>query len=214
MAPSAGVRSRMQFGPIAVEYDEAVLRPRPWTFQQSQWAAELYTETPGRTLELYCGAGQIGLAFAKLCGAPLVQVDDDAVACRWARDNAASVGIDTEIRCRPIDEALAAGEQFGIVLADPPYISSAAVSAFPRDPPHAIDGGPSGLDEIVRCLHLCKTHLLPGGSLLLQMGGARQLLELAALVESEIPMYTLVETRTIAEDRALARLTTPVELPG
>jgi hypothetical protein len=36
------------FGPIVIEFDELVLEPRAWTFEQSAWLAELAaTAAPG-----------------------------------------------------------------------------------------------------------------------------------------------------------------------
>ena len=88
------------FGPIVVEYDDRVLVPRPWTLAQSAWAAELATgRGTGPILELYCGAGHIGLAAARLSGRSLVQVDDSAHACAWATRNAERLSIDTDVRC-------------------------------------------------------------------------------------------------------------------
>src|SRR5688572_7240491 len=53
------------FGPVTVTYDAGVLRPRPWTLAQAQWAAALLEGAPaGHVLELGCGAGHIGLAIA------------------------------------------------------------------------------------------------------------------------------------------------------
>ncbi|MBI2244007.1 MAG: methyltransferase, partial [Nocardioides sp.] len=52
----------MGFGPLRITFDGRVLRPRPWTAAQSEWAAEILADAPaGPVLELCAGAGQIGL---------------------------------------------------------------------------------------------------------------------------------------------------------
>src|SRR4051794_38590254 len=131
----------MQFGPIEIEIVDGVLEPRAWTIEQSRWAIELSASVPdGPVLELCCGAGQIGLVVGVETGRPLVQVDDDEGACALARRNADANGVDSDIRCAPIEDAVSDGERFPLVLADPPYVPSDATNEFDDDPEHAIDG--------------------------------------------------------------------------
>src|SRR3954462_15106293 len=88
---------RTAFGPLTVTFDASVLRPRPWTAAQGEWAAELATTgtaPDGPLLELCSGAGQIGLVAAIRSGRPLVQVDASQPACRFARANADAAGRD------------------------------------------------------------------------------------------------------------------------
>lgn len=57
----------MEFCGLVISYDERVLEPRPWTADQSRWAADLIVASPpGEVLELCCGAGQIGLLATAL----------------------------------------------------------------------------------------------------------------------------------------------------
>jgi methylase of polypeptide subunit release factors len=156
----------IEFGRLRVTYDSAVLRPRPWTLVQSEWAAELSAELPeGPILELCAGAGHIGLHAALVTGRRLVQVDGDPGATRLAAQNAAAAGVtDYEIRCARIVDAAQPGEVFPLIVADPPYIPSADVGQFPDDPPFAIDGGEDGLGRIRDCLAVAETHLAVDGS--------------------------------------------------
>lgn len=163
------------FGPLQIAYDGDLLEPRAWTIAQSRWAIELAPTVPeGPVLELCCGAGQIGLVVGVETGRPLVQVDDNDDACGFARLNAANAGVVSDVRCARLTTALREGEQFPLVLADPPYIPSAETDAFADDPDHAIDGGPDGLDVARTCLEVARRHLAPGGAILLQLGGAHQ----------------------------------------
>src|SRR4051794_20079115 len=139
------------FGPLVVEYDARVLPPRPWTLEQSRWAAELCAETDGAPLlELCAGAGQIGLAAAVLANRDLVQVEADAVAAGYARANAVRAGWSgrVEVRTKRLEEALRPGEVFPLVLADPPYLPTADIGRWPEDPRTAIDGGRDGLTVV------------------------------------------------------------------
>src|SRR4051812_45826169 len=127
---SRGVET-LTFGPLTVSFDDAVLRPRPWTVAQSEWAAELARTVPdGPMLELASGAGHIGQAAAVLSGRPLVQVDRNPAACAWAERNAATAGIAAavEVRCGTFADAVGDGETFPLVIADPPYVPTAEIS--------------------------------------------------------------------------------------
>lgn len=180
----AGVVRTCRFGPIEVAFDDGVLEPRPWTLAQSRWAAELAADaTPGPLLELCAGAGHIGLAAAVLADRDLVQVELDPHAAGFARANAerAGWGDRVEVRATRLEDALHPGEQFPLVLADPPYLPTAAVGRFPHDPLLAIDGGPDGLSVVRACLVVAADHLGAGAAVLLQVAGPRQADAVAAL---------------------------------
>ena len=177
---------RCRFGPVEIDYDERVLAPRPWTLAQSEWAAELAVDAPpGPLLELCAGAGQIGLAAARLSGRALVQVEADPVAAGYAAANAerAGLGRRVELRCARLETALGPNERFPIVLADPPYLCSADTARWPDDPPAAIDGGPDGLALIRPCLAVAGRCLPTGGALLLQVAGPAQAALVAELAQ-------------------------------
>jgi methylase of polypeptide subunit release factors len=69
-----------------------------------------------------------------------------------------------------MDTVLDDGERFAVVIADPPWVSSDAVSRYPEDPVLAIDGGSDGLDLVRACLDVVDAHLADGGHALLQTG--------------------------------------------
>ena len=172
-----------RFGPLEISYHDGVLRPRPWTAQQSHWAAELLATAPaGPILELCAGAGQIGLLTISLRARPLVCVDSSARACADARRNAAAAGLGelVEVRGRRLEDAVGPEERFAMVLADPPWVPGTEIGRFPDDPPHSIDGGPDGLDAARSCLRVAMRHLLPGAPVLLQLGRREQAATLAA----------------------------------
>jgi release factor glutamine methyltransferase len=167
----------MTFGPLDIRFDDHVLRPRPWTLSQSTWAAELSRAAPaGAVLELCAGVGHIGLALAAMVSRDLVLVDTDPHACELAQANAEAAGLEqrVEIRLASVDRALAPGERFPLILADPPWVPSDGTEQFPDDPQSAIDGGDDGLDLARRCVQVIGQHLVPGGVALLQLGDAAQ----------------------------------------
>lgn len=202
-------QERMAFGPIEVTFDGSVLRPRPWTLAQSEWAAELAAGSERPLLEVGCGAGHIGLAAAALSRSPLVQVDIDPAACRWAAANAAANGLADRVeqRCGTAAGVLAEGEAFDVVIADPPYVPSDDVVLYPGDPQRAIDGGPDGLDKIRSFLGDVAGHVAGDASVLLQLRGAGQVDELAGwLAHPASPAFVVAEARFYAELRAVVRL--------
>ncbi|MCW2527828.1 MAG: methyltransferase [Pseudonocardiales bacterium] len=194
------------FGSLVISYDQRVLEPRPWTLMQSEWAAELCTAlAPGPLLELCAGAGHIGLAAAVLANRDLVQVELDPIAAGYAKINAdaAGWGARVDVRNERLEEALRHEELFTVILADPPYLPSAAIARWPEDPPGAIDGGPDGLDLIKACLVVAADHLLPGGHLLLQIAGPAQADQVTDLLTVVAPRLTRRSLRTFDDERAI-----------
>ena len=167
----------MAFGPLRISFDGRVLRPRPWTTAQSEWAAEVLAGAPaGPVLELCAGAGQIGLLTVVGSSRPLVCVDVDPVACDFARQNAAAAGLAdrVEVREGPMQQVLDDAERFAVVVADPPWVRRSELGRYPEDPLLAIDGGDDGMDVAWTCVDVARRHLLPHGTLLLQLGGVDQ----------------------------------------
>lgn len=203
-------RQICRFGPIEVEYDRRVLEPRGWTLLQSRWAAELAEGAAGGPiLELCAGAGHIGLAAAVLSGRGLVQIELDPVAAGFARANAdrADLAERVEIRNARLQTALAEGELFPLIVADPPYLPTAEVDSWPDDPRTAIDGGPAGLDLVQACLDAAREHLAPGGSMLLQVAGAGQAQAVADGLRAGDGTLTAGEVRAVDDRRAVVRVT-------
>lgn len=200
MGPDPRLRT-CEFGPLRIRYDERVLEPRSWTLAQSEWAAELATDAPdGPILELCTGAGHIGLAAVLLTGRRAVLVDADEAACELALINAHDAGLadQVEVRHGPMDQVLRDDERFAVVIADPPYIPSSETGVFPDDPLLAIDGGDDGLDLARLCLEVAAAHVVPGGSVVLQLRDAGQAAVLGGtgldkLDQRELPRGVLVQ---------------------
>jgi release factor glutamine methyltransferase len=205
--PGQSAGETMAFGELAICFDQRVLRPRPWTAEQSRWAAELAASAPeGPLLELCSGAGQIGLLAAALTPRRLVCVDVDPVACEFARHNARAAGLDhrVEVREGRLEEAVHADERFAVVVADPPWVPRTQTGRFPEDPLLAIDGGADGLDVAWACVKVAGRHLVPGGSAVLQIGTPEQVERLRAGLERDVEL-ALTDTRTF-ERGVLVRL--------
>ena len=185
---NSATTTTIDFGPLRISYDERVLTPRPWTINQSRWAAELAAGAPeGPLLELCCGAGHIGLATIASTRRRLVCVDVDPVACEYTRQNADLAGVAglLEVRTGRLEECLLPDERFAGIIADPPWVPHEEISRFPEDPVTAIDGGPDGLDLARACIRVAADHLLPGGFAVLQVGTRPQVERLATEMAAE-----------------------------
>ncbi len=170
-------RDEIEFGGLRISFDDRVLRPRPWTIAQSQWASDIAGAAPdGRVLELFAGVGHIGLAAVAGGDRDLVMVDLNPAAVELARHNIDRAGLASRVTVRHgrIDEVLADDERFAVVVADPPWVPSAGIGEFPDDPSIAIDGGDDGLDLARTCCDIVARHLEPGGTAILQVGTADQ----------------------------------------
>ena len=190
------IRERMTFSHLTIEFDDRVLQPRPWTAMQSTWAAELIPDSPvGRVLELCAGAGHIGLLAVSLANRPLVCVDLNPVACELSRRNAELAGLaaDVEVRCGDLATVVPTGEEFGVVIADPPWVLAADTGRFPEDPLLAIDGGEDGLSVARECLRVAARSVADGGHVLIQLGTHEQARQLAR--EAVGTQLDLVEVR-------------------
>lgn len=174
------------FGDLTVAYDDRVLCPRPWTFAQSTWSAELLETAPeGPVLELCAGVGHIGLAAVAHGRRELVLVDLNPVACTLARRNAEAALMQhrVEVREGPMDEVVAPGEKFAHVIADPPWVRSDGIGEHPADPSIAIDGGADGLDLARMCCEVIEAHLAEGGTAVIQLGSDEQVAAIAQHLE-------------------------------
>jgi release factor glutamine methyltransferase len=136
-------------------------------------------------------------------------VDLNPVACAFTRRNAVAAGLADLVSVREgrIDEVLEPREGFALVVADPPWVPRADTGRFPEDPLLAIDGGDDGLEVAWACISAASSHLLPGGTAILQLGTAEQ----AAALDAGLGRYgdlALTEVRE-CERGVLVRLDQP-----
>lgn len=209
VAPSTDVES-MAFGPLQITFDDRVLRPRPWTLAQAEWALELLPDAPdGPVLELCAGAGQMGLAVGAHTDRDLVLVDANEVACEFATSNAehARLAHRVDVRAGDMREALKPGERFALVIADPPWVPTHETNRFPEDPFIAIDGGEDGLMLARMCVDVIGGCLLDDGVAILQLGDMRQALAIERYVSSYPDLGLSVgETRRFGDQGVLTRI--------
>ena len=208
------IEQSMVFGHLPIVFDDRVLRPRPWTVAQSRWAAELLPTTPGatRVLELCAGAGHIGLlalTMADALSVRLITVDVNPAACEYTRRNAAAAGLGGRVDVREglIDAVLDPDERFDLVIADPPWVVRSETDRYPDDPLIAIDGGADGLDVVWACVQAAERHLVPGGSMVLQLGSSDQAVQVRDHLRPTKSLLSAQEVRSFGTHGVLMRLT-------
>lgn len=127
-----------------------------------------------KLLDLCCGTGCIGLSLAKLCGFAPTLADVSPACLALARRNAERLGVEARFAQGDLWDALAPGEAFDLICANPPYIARAELASLQaevlHEPALALDGGPDGLAFYRRIAAGYAARLAPGGLLALEIG--------------------------------------------
>jgi ribosomal protein L3 glutamine methyltransferase len=137
----------------------------------------------GRILDLCTGSGCLAiLAALAFPAASLDAADISEDALAVARRNVADYGL--QDRVAPVRSDLfgaLGGRRYDLILANPPYVSEEAMAAFPREyaaePVIAHAGGRDGMDMVRRILAEAPGHLTVEGTLVVEIGTGRQILE-------------------------------------
>jgi ribosomal protein L3 glutamine methyltransferase len=167
--------------------DERVIVPR-------SYIGELLSEGPAgvnsdrasvhRILDLCTGSGCLAILAA--LAFPEAKVDacdisSDALAV--ARRNVGDYGLQDRIELIQSDllDGLDRRQPYDLILANPPYVSDAAVAAFPpeyaAEPIGAHAGGEDGLDIVRRILKAARRHMTPDATLVVEIGTGRDILQ-------------------------------------
>jgi release factor glutamine methyltransferase len=178
--PLSRIRGRREFWSLDFALGPSTLDPRPDSETLVEAALALLPAGRGVRL-LDCGTGTGCLLIAVLSERPRatgigIDIDPDAVA--MARSNAARCGQATRadfIVADWRDPSALPDMAFDLVLANPPYIPSAAIAGLvPEvaryDPPAALDGGADGLDAYRALAPMLTNRLAPGGHAIVEIG--------------------------------------------
>jgi release factor glutamine methyltransferase len=166
--------SREFYGrPFLVSPD--VLIPRPDTELLVELALERIP--PDRSvdvLDLGTGSGCIAITLAlERPLARVTAVDRSAAALKVAKHNAEIHNTRVEFLTSDWFAALAE-RRFDLIVSNPPYIPVSdphlARGDVRFEPEAALAAGVDGLDDLRRLIHDARTHLKPGGTLLLEHG--------------------------------------------
>jgi release factor glutamine methyltransferase len=176
--PVAHLLGKKEFFSLEFEVGPAVLIPRPdseWLVSEAQDIAKPLA-TP-RLLDIGTGSGCLAIALAvRVKNAQVTAIDRSDEALAVAQRNAAKHKVTERVRFLNGDLfGPVVGEQFDVIVSNPPYIPTAEVERLApevRDfePRLALDGGPDGFAIIDRLLIEAGSYLVPGGTLLFEIG--------------------------------------------
>lgn len=173
-------------GGHAFYVDERVIVPRSYIGELLQ--AKLSTvvarsQDIAHVLDLCTGSGCLAILAA--LAFPNAQVDagdisSDALAVAARNVEAYSLGERVTLVQGDLFAPLRS-RAYDLIIANPPYVSAAAMAAFPpehrAEPAIAHSGGEDGLVLVRRILQEAAAHLTPHGNLVVEIGTGRPLLE-------------------------------------
>ncbi|HZU89898.1 MAG TPA: peptide chain release factor N(5)-glutamine methyltransferase [Stellaceae bacterium] len=190
--PLSRILGRREFWGLEFALSAATLDPRPDS-ETVVAAVRQRLEGNGadrRFLDLGTGSGCLLLAllteFPQALG---VGVDIAAEAVATARHNALRLGLGARALFYVGDWAEALAGRFDAIVANPPYIATAALADLPRavacfDPRRALDGGADGLAAYRALAPAVPVLLAPGGLFACEIGAGQAPAVAAILTEN------------------------------
>ncbi len=148
-----------------------------------EWPLGIDPATVGTILDLCTGSGCLAiLAALAFPGARIDASDVSDAALAVARRNVRDYRLEERITLARSDLFAAhIGHRYDLIIANPPYVSARALAAFPpeyaAEPKIAHAGGADGLDLVRRILAEAGDYLTPEGSLVVEVGTGRAILE-------------------------------------
>ena len=175
--PVAYLVGMKEFYSLPFEVTRDVLIPRPDTELLVMETLQLIKEMPNPTvLELGVGSGCISTAIAvnhktvRIVGIEIYQPTLDVALRNTKRHHVDPRAV---LRLGDLFSPLKPGEQFDVLVSNPPYIPSAEIetlapSVRQHEPHRALDGGADGLDIIRRIAREGLAFVRPGGAILIE----------------------------------------------
>lgn len=170
------------FRTITVACRAGVFVPRPETEVLAGLAVDAVRDRERAVVVEPCtGTGAVALSVAaEVPGASVVATDTNPDAVALARENAARLGLDVDVRLGDLLAPLPDGLRgaVDVVVANPPYLTPAEVAACEPevarfDPVDALVGGADGDAVVTRLLAEALPWVRPGGRLLLEVADVR-----------------------------------------
>jgi release factor glutamine methyltransferase len=239
--PVAYIRGLKEFYGLAFSVDGRALIPRPESerlveLAEAEVAARLIAEPRpvGSSLlevaDIGTGSGAIIVALAvalrrrgMLDEVRLLATDVSREAITLARENAVAHAVADRIDVAAADLLPTGVGPFDLIVANLPYVTTAAVPSLPRatsfEPALALDGGMDGLSVIRRLLDRLPGDLVPNGVAFVEIG-ADHGEAIVAAVDELLPGWTctvepdLAGLPRVARVERSARSEPPPSLPG
>jgi len=176
--PLQYIAGETEFYRLPFFVDRSVLIPRPETEHVVERVLELGPAfAKPRIADVGTGSGAIAIAVAhERPEAVVAATEISGAALRLARRNAERHGLAKRVRFFEGDLlAPVAGEQFDIVVSNPPYVAERDRDSLPVEvrcfePAEALFAGEDGLASYRRLIPAAQNALAPGGYVVLEIG--------------------------------------------
>lgn len=176
--PLGYVVGEAEFHGVRLKLDRRALVPRPETELLVETVLGLFAAPPQRALDLGTGSGAIALALARTWPeAEIVAADASPDALALARENAAAGGFGGRVSFVQSDwfAGVAAAPPFGLIVANPPYLSAEETAAAEpevreHEPAGALTAAEDGLAALRAIIGAAPRFLAPGGLLAMETG--------------------------------------------
>ncbi|ODU45250.1 50S ribosomal protein L3 N(5)-glutamine methyltransferase [uncultured Aquimonas sp.] len=182
--PACYITGEAWFAGLAFKTDPRALVPRSPIAEliESGFEPWLGGRWVQRALDLCTGSGCIGIATAvhnPEWQVDLVDISEDALDL--ARENIARFEVGERVRAIRSDLfAGLAGEQYDLIVSNPPYVTHAEVDALPAEYAHepelGLRAGDDGLDLALKILRDAPAHLTENGLLIVEVGESERAL--------------------------------------
>lgn len=182
--PAAYLIGEARFAGLDFYVDENVLVPRSPIAEllEQGFSPWLDPEHVGSVLDLCTGSGCIGIACAYAFPQALVDLSDiSPAALDVAARNIERHQLEGRVRALRADvyDGLD-GEQYDLIVSNPPYVSSAEMAQLPEEYRHepelGLEAGDDGMDVVARILAGAAGYLRPGGIMVVEVGASAELL--------------------------------------
>ena len=182
--PAAYLIGEARFAGLDFYVDENVLVPRSPVAElvEQGFSPWLDPEHVGSVLDLCTGSGCIGISCAYAFPQALVDLSDiSPAALDVAARNIERHRLEGRVRALRADvyDGLD-GEQYDLIVSNPPYVSSAEMAQLPaeyrHEPELGLEAGDDGMDVVARILAGAAGYLRPGGIMVVEVGASAELL--------------------------------------
>lgn len=179
--PLAYIRGKASFWGMDLEVGEGCLIPRPETEILVEIALEFFHG--GRFLDWGTGSGCVALALlSERTNSLGLMLEKSPAAISWAWRNLRRTAFQDRALLwhgSSLESIPSSWVPLDLIVGNPPYIPTTEIAGLMPDvrlyePHQALDGGSEGLDDIKAILARASRLLVPGGTVLLEIGGARQ----------------------------------------
>ncbi|HKA44427.1 MAG TPA: 50S ribosomal protein L3 N(5)-glutamine methyltransferase [Burkholderiales bacterium] len=168
--------------------DDRVIVPRSHIAEMLRDDLAPWIKEPGKiatALDLGTGSGCLAVLLAhSFRRARIDAIDISQAALAVARTNVRRYRLQARIRLLESDLFSAIrGVRYDLIVSNPPYVTTASMRRLPAEYRHeprlALAAGRDGLTIVRRIIRQARSHLKPGGLLVVEVGGGRRRVEQA-----------------------------------